>query len=449
MPIFPEPSTGDVTGALAESHPTGPTGPGWTAHVRVVHTVDPALVGQTFELQDSLRIGRRVDGARLSDPALSRTHAEIHRSPGGATLALSTPRARRSWHDGAPLAPGARRPLADGDVIRLADTVLVFRFGPPADDPDHRFMPGRAPAVRRICREADARLDGAEPVVIVGETGTGKEFAARALAAGRPGPFVAINCAELRGGAAAQKLFGTAPGAFTGVQGRPGLFEQAADGTLFLDELGEMPPEAQAILLRVLETGVYRREGGERAQRSTARIVAATHVDLDVAVGVGRFRRDLRARLYRDGLPIELPPLRARIEDLGRWIGELAGLEPAAFTAGAFEALALYPWPENLRELQSVARTAHRRAGDRPIGSRHLPDAVAVVRARARVVDPTPVHSKPCPAPVLDRETVEAALKACGGSIRASAARLGTSRRTLRRVCERLGIDVEAARGQD
>jgi len=200
-------------------------------------------------------------------------------------------------------------------------------------------------------------------VLLLGETGVGKEMFARALHDGSPrahGPFVAVNCAALPEPLIESELFGVEKGAFTGAQqSRPGRFERAQRGTLFLDEVGELSLTAQAKLLRVLQEGEIERIGDNHARKIDVRIVAATNVDLQEAVDQGRFRRDLFYRL--NIYPVHIPPLRERTEDIPllvqRFIDKQSARHAkkvAGVTDKAMRALCGYAWPGNVRELENI-----------------------------------------------------------------------------------------------
>ena len=233
----------------------------------------------------------------------------------------------------------------------------------PAPETEEKLpLIGRSPAMQEIYRTI-ARLTTSDLTVMVnGESGTGKELVARALhdyGRRRAGPFVAINMAAIPRELIESELFGHERGAFTGAVGRAqGRFEQAAGGTLFLDEIGDMPPEAQTRLLRVLQEGEFTSVGGRTTIRANARIVAATHRDLRQAIRAGQFREDLFYRL--NVVPIRLPPLRERIEDislLARFFLERAresGLPAKSLDGGAIEALRAHRWPGNVRELENL-----------------------------------------------------------------------------------------------
>jgi len=207
-----------------------------------------------------------------------------------------------------------------------------------------------------------AKLD--LPVLVIGETGTGKELLARALHESGPrakAPFLAINCATLAENLLESELFGYAPGAFTGSKqgGKPGLFELAENGTVFLDEIAELSVYLQAKLLRFLQEFTFRRIGGTQEIKVNVRIVCATHKDLDEMIDTGEFRDDLFYRL--NVLSLNLPPLKERTEDIPALTqrfainaAEQVNIECPQFTQNAITRLQNAPWPGNIRELQNV-----------------------------------------------------------------------------------------------
>ncbi len=233
-------------------------------------------------------------------------------------------------------------------------------------DPEEEKLPliGRSPAMQEIYRTL-ARLIGTDlTVMITGESGTGKELVARALhdyGARKSGPFVAINMAAIPRELIESELFGHERGAFTGAgQRHVGRFEQAEGGTLFLDEIGDMPLEAQTRLLRVLQEGEYTTVGGRSAIRTNVRIIAATHRNLRRLVSQGLFREDLFYRL--NVVPIRLPPLRERTEDIPllarHFLSEVEkeGLPAKRIDEAAMGRLVDYRWPGNVRELENLVR---------------------------------------------------------------------------------------------
>jgi DNA-binding NtrC family response regulator len=224
----------------------------------------------------------------------------------------------------------------------------------------------RSPSMLRVFALIDNLKHSEATVLITGESGTGKELVARSIHEHSPrgrGPFVAVNAGALPGELLESELFGHVRGAFTGaVRDRVGRFEMAAEGTLFLDEVGDLPLPLQVKLLRVLQDGTFERLGESATRTSRARVIAATHVDLPVATREGRFREDLYYRLRV--VPIEVPPLRARREDieplartiLGR-VGARQG-RSLQFSPDALRALLRYDWPGNVRELENALEYA-------------------------------------------------------------------------------------------
>ena len=293
-------------------------------------------------------------------------------------------------------------------VVSRALAAPAAEQAPPAAprEPEDRLpLIGRSPAMQEIYRTI-ARLTTADLTVMVnGESGTGKELVARALhdyGRRRNGPFVAINMAAIPRELIESELFGHERGAFTGAMNRSlGRFEQATGGTLFLDEIGDMPPEAQTRLLRVLQEGEFTTVGGRQPIRANVRIIAATHRDLRAAIRAGAFREDLFYRL--NVVPIRLPPLRERTEDiadLARHFLERAradGLPTKSLDHGAMEALRSYRWPGNVRELENLMRRLAALCPDEVING----EAV-----QAEIADVEPVGSAPA-ATLLSAEGPE------------------------------------------
>lgn len=223
---------------------------------------------------------------------------------------------------------------------------------------------GASPAMVAIRRTIEQVAGTNLPVLLQGESGTGKEVVARLLGShpGRAANFVKINCAAIPQELWESELFGYEPGAFTGAnRQKSGKFELAEDGTIFLDEISEMPPHLQAKLLQVLQDGEFSRLGGHRSLSVDVRVVAASNVDLQAAVAAGEFRRDLFYRL--NVIAISLPPLRARAGDvlplaeyfLAKYASAYARPLPA-FSLALQERLETYAWPGNVRELENLVR---------------------------------------------------------------------------------------------
>ena len=233
-------------------------------------------------------------------------------------------------------------------------------------DRDLRLLTGKSQAMKtvRLAIQQVAKTDST--VLILGETGTGKELVARAIhqvSSRRDHLLVAVNCAALAPGIIASELFGHEPGAFTGaIKQRPGRFELAHQGTIFLDEVGELSAETQVMLLRVLQERVIERVGGNEPRAVDVRVIAATHQDLAAAMNDGRFRADLFYRL--NVFPIQVPPLRERSEDIADLVshflhhfGRRMGKTVAASSA-TLQVLRSYHWPGNVRELENIIEQA-------------------------------------------------------------------------------------------
>ncbi len=282
------------------------------------------------------------------------------------------------------------------------------------------------------------------PVLILGETGVGKEILARAIHARSPradGPFVVVDGGAIPESLLPSELFGHERGAFTGAdRAKPGLFEVASGGTLFLDEVGELSPANQTALLRVLDTGTFRRVGGLREVRADARLLCATNRDLPALVRRGLFRQDLFYRIA--AVTVEIPPLRHRREDIealvAHWLavfGERFGT-PCRVSREAMEVLTRHPWPGNVREAFHAVQAAAALCDSEEIRPEHLPPQV---QARAEAPDEDPDDF-----PTLDeieRRHIRRALQRARGN-RAEAARLlGISERTLYRKIAEAGLD--------
>jgi two-component system response regulator HupR/HoxA len=292
----------------------------------------------------------------------------------------------------------------------------------------------------RACVALARRVIGTDTtVLLLGETGTGKELFARLLHDGSPRhvrPFVAQNCGALPESLLESELFGHVRGAFTGATAeRHGLFEEAQGGTIFLDEIGEMSPAMQLRLLRVLQEGEIRRVGASASRKVDVRVIAATNVDLEAEVAAGHFRKDLYYRL--NVFPLRLPPLRDRAEDISalaeHFLHVFRGRARRAIPTISTEALRClraYPFPGNVRELENEIERAVALADDgRPIGLDHLSE-----RIRNRpVAGPQTLNEA---VEHLKRRMIEDALRECGSKTRA-AERLGLTRQSLQQMLRR------------
>jgi transcriptional regulator with PAS, ATPase and Fis domain len=377
-------------------------------------------------VREGLTIGRGKAAASedgrlvgLADKLLSRAHLTISPRAGGYDVE-DAGSLNGTYLDGRRL-DQARR-LIDGAVLFFGAHAAVFRsvtdaglraiereaeepFGPVAT-----VSPALALTLGKLRRLAPT---GAE-ILLLGETGVGKEVYARAVhgASGRKGPFVAINCAALPTELAESELFGVTRGAHsTAVETKPGLAVAADGGTLFLDEIGDMPLSVQAKLLRFLQDREVRPLGSMSARRVDVRVMAATCSCGTAASGQG-LRPDLAARLGAD--PIELPPLRDRLEDLGALIAHFAGDAGLTFEPAAFRALFLYPWPRNVRELEKTIERLIALNDGGGVRIEHLPSTVAATLNRG--VQPGPARRRP-PRVAPSRGRLEELLRRHDGNV--------------------------------
>jgi DNA-binding NtrC family response regulator len=302
--------------------------------------------------------------------------------------------------------------------------------------------------VSTLARRAAATM---APVLLTGETGTGKTLLARyihRLSPSRSEPFIAVNCGALPESLAEAELFGFEKGSFTGASGsRRGVFEMAEGGSVLLDEIGAMPVALQAKLLGVLEDRQVRRIGGERQREVRARVMAATNRDLEAAVGDGGFRQDLYFRL--DVLRIEMPPLRERPGDLKQLVevllGRLGG-DGLMLADGELDRLAAYAWPGNVRELRNVLERSIILAEPGPLRPSSLLPAAAVEGSRR----PEALVSRIATLEEVERDHIGEALLQLSGNLTRTADALGIALSTLKRKVARYGLQPrrESASGK-
>ena len=341
--------------------------------------------------------------------------------------------------------------LTDGDLIEAGGTLLMFREdgGTPDEitDCDLATNTTTPVAFRTVNLELEHRINqltkiarAGVPVLVRGETGTGKELVAHAIhdVSGRRGPFVPINCGALPRNLIESELFGHRRGAFSGAnEEREGLVRRANGGTLFLDEIAELPEESQVALLRVLQEGEVRPIGANDAVKVDIRIVAATHQDIPARIADGRFRQDLYARL--SGFEMVLPPLRERREDLGTLIAAILprvtpNPERITLHRSAARALFRYAWPLNVRELEQALRAAVALAVAGEIRFEHLSEAI-------RTYTP-PTLASMRPEDRVLRERVVELLREHGGNVSAVARAMGKAPIQIRRWCHRMQIEL-------
>jgi len=414
-------------------------------------------------------IGREADNSlSIPEAAVSRYHARAEQRPDGWTV-IDCGSTNGTLVNGVRVTEAR---LDDHDVVRVGDTLFRYAaagiYGYGAYRIDGTVIPQARPfahdnrdsplvggyqmdaVLDRIARVAGTGLS----VVVTGESGTGKELVARELhrRSGRRGAFQAINCAALPPNLIESELFGYRRGAFTGAtHDKVGLVRAAHGGTLLLDEIGDMPTDAQGKLLRVLQEKELLPIGATVAEPVDVRVVCATHRDLDRAVVQGSFRGDLLARLRE--ARIDLPPLRERIEDLypllRRFLAE-AGVPNAHATFAYMLGLAHYGWPYNVRELHNAVKLSVALWDGRELDLPHLPDIVqqsltghGAPRAGPTSADPRGAQAG---AGTPDENALRSLLAKHRGNIAAVGRELGKERMQVHRWLKRYDIDVEPYR---
>jgi two-component system response regulator HydG len=329
-----------------------------------------------------------------------------------------------------------------GEVARLRRAVAEAQgFGE---------LIGTSGAMRKVYELIDRVAGTSASVLITGESGTGKELVARALherSSRRSAPFVAVNCSALPEALLESELFGHARGAFTDARtARRGLFLQADGGSLFLDEIGDLPFGLQPKLLRVLQERKLRPVGGDVETAVDVRLIAATNRDLETAVEERRFREDLFFRI--NVVQVQLPPLRARGGDVlllaQKFVERMAaasGRSVHGLTARAAERLMEYPWPGNVRELQNCIERAVALTRGEEIDAGDLPDKIAGYRPSAPLELDGPADLVPLEE--VERRYILRVVEALRGNKSMAAKVLGLDRRTLYRKLERYGVPTE------
>jgi DNA-binding NtrC family response regulator len=410
---------------------------------------------------DELHVGRRPEGvpvhanvAVLDDALVSGHHARIARGAGGFDLEDLGSK-NGSFVDNLRIEGKTR--LRDGALVFLGNHVAVFRMvssieldaikaelvGPLG--PVATASPALAVACDRLRRLAASEGE----LLIVGETGVGKEVYARAVhdASGRQGKgrFVAINCAAIPRELVESELFGYRAGAHsTAHQAKAGLIEEAEGGTLFLDEIGEMTPEAQIKILRFLQDRELTPLGSTRPRRMDVRIIAATNRTVAAGKGPQGLRDDIVARL--GAAPIHLPPLRNRIEDMGALVAHFLAAARAAgvkFEQPAFRALALHAWPLNVRELEKIVSTASvLTGGTKPIALRDLPEPIAKAVALPAGPGARRTTTGPSPTPAQ----LEELLRRYEGNVADVSRELGKHRAAVWRWIKKFGLGPQKFR---
>ena len=363
--------------------------------------------------------------------------------------------------NGTALAQGAKRVLRDGDIVELGQTVFLYRelltddaqatrdleLDPSRDDAGMSTLdPGLAHRLALLGRVAASPIS----LLLRGETGTGKEVLARAIhrLSLRPGPFVAVNCGAIPANLVESHLFGHVRGGFSGaVKDEPGVVRAAHQGTLLLDEIGDLPASSQAALLRVLAEGEVVPVGSAQVARVDVRIVAATHVPLERLIESGGFRQDLYARLA--GYVFTLPPLRERTMDIGVLAASMLATGTLDCPPGlrihreASRALLRHDWPMNVRELGQCLRAVGALAEDGKVMVDDLPEALRRAAARG---EPSNEASTPDDADEALRRELLARFAEARGNVSDVARAMGKARQQIQRWVRRFDIDPDRFR---
>lgn len=341
------------------------------------------------------------------------------------------------------------RPIlnAQREVVAYVERLATVRNA--SARPSSEGLVGRATAFNAALSAVQRVAPSMLPVLLLGESGTGKELFARAVHEASPrahGPFVVVDCSGLTETLFESELFGYEKGAFTGaISRKPGLVETAKGGTLFLDEMGDVPLSMQVKLLRLIESGTFRRVGSIESQQADFRLVAATHKPLQKMVADGRFRQDLYYRI--SAFPIQLAPLRERTEDIPMLVDSFLQRGAAAkhrilVDAQAMARLQAHHWPGNIRELRNVLDRARLFADDGIVRVEHLPESLSGDRLQA---DASPAGTAvPAHPATRNGDISDADLRRLAETSRCTrkelARRAGLSERTLYRRLNALGL---------
>jgi transcriptional regulator with PAS, ATPase and Fis domain len=329
----------------------------------------------------------------------------------------------------------------DGEISYVVE---IMRTTPTASSRAcaHRMV-GRSRPFNRMLELVNRVAPSETAVLLLGDSGTGKELVARAIHDNSPRsqqPFVVVECSGLTESLFESELFGHERGAFTGAHARKiGLVEAASGGTLFLDEVGDVPLSLQVKLLRLLETGTYRRVGSTEPQHADFRLITATHRDLEAMVASGEFRRDLYYRI--SAFPVPLPALRERIDDLPLLIdsllSRLSPQRPFHLSPETLDCLRRYAFPGNVRELRNLLERATLLADDEIILPEHLPDAVCRTQPRP---EPGSIVADGAILPLeeVERRYLAQVASRFPADRERLAEKLGISKRTLFRKLQRL-----------
>ena len=397
-----------------------------------------------------ISIGRdESSGIQVDGSGVSRRHAELYRQ-GPLYVLRDAESTNGTWLDGRQV---EHAPVGVGQVMRIGECVGVFalRDASSAQFGEHARAVFGGPEMAELLEPVKRAAGTTVPVLLIGDTGTGKERLARAVHhfSGRTGPFIAVNCAALPEQLAEAELFGYRRGAFTGAE-RPslGYFRGAHLGTLFLDEMPELSPALQAKLLRVVEDNQVTGLGEATPTSVDVRLVSASQKAVSQLVAEGKLREDLVARL--SGLQVQLPTLSARRADVAllflQFLKQQTGGRPPSVDARVIEALCLHAWPRNVRELELMTRTLLAVHGhERTLRRHHLPAELA---GRMQPRDDARSSSPPRGRREHDLARLKSELASNGGSVKAAADVLGISRQRVYRLLDGAGAEGAALGGR-
>ncbi len=402
-------------------------------------------VGLTRPIEGSMKIGSHADAQlTLKDTTVSRFHVELTARPDGVRV-RDLDSTNGSYMQGARINEVI---IEDQGVVTVGKTSMKISMveqdlGLPAALSSFGTVKGAAPAMRQLFGILEKVAPTDSTVMLLGETGTGKEVLAHSIHArskrvGRP--FVVVDCGAVAPSLIESELFGHVKGAFTGaISDRNGAFLEADGGTIFLDELGELPLDLQPKLLRVLEGGQVRRVGEDKHRRIDVRVIAATHRDLDEEIEAGRFRRDLYYRLAV--VLVQVPPLRDRLDDiplLTEHFVKNMGRGTFELPRGLMARFAAYHWPGNVRELRNLVERALAGADVDPLPNEST--ASRSLQANEGMTDLPFKEAKERLVESFTKEYLMGLLNKCNGNISQMAREAGIARNYVHRLVTKYGL---------
>ncbi len=402
-------------------------------------------LGVTRAIEGAMKIGSHADaGLMLKDTTVSRYHVELLARPDGVRV-RDLDSTNGSYMAGARITEVI---VEDAAVVTVGKTSLKISMveedlGLPAAQSSFGTVIGAAPAMRQLFGILEKVAPTDSTVMLLGETGTGKEVMADSIHArskrvGRP--LVVVDCGAVAPSLIESELFGHVKGAFTGaISDRNGAFLEADGGTIFLDELGELPLDLQPKLLRVLEGGMVRRVGEDKHRRIDVRVIAATHRNLEEEIEAGRFRRDLYYRLAV--VLVHVPPLRDRLDDiplLTEHFVKNMGRGAFELPRGLMARFAAYHWPGNVRELRNLVERALAGADVDPLPNEST--SARSLQANEGITDLPFKEAKERLVESFTKEYLQALLDKCNGNISQMAREAGIARNYVHRLVTKYGL---------